>query len=97
MISGEDIEAMIGAEYWTPPEKGDGWQLIETAPKEDGVLHVRGLWVYSSLTGDPIYFDACAGYLEDGDFLKSDGEDYGWRHDDYTHWMPLPAPPKVTE
>ena len=97
MISGEDIEAMIGAEYWTPPEKEDGWRGIETAPKVDGVLHVRGLWVYSSLRDGLVRFDACAGYLVDGEFVSPCGDDFGWDADDYDYWMPLPAPPKVSE
>jgi hypothetical protein len=70
-----------------------GWQPIETAPNEDGFLHVRGVWVYSAQTGRKLYFDACAGYLEGGDFLASDGEDHGWRPEDYSYWMPLPPPP----
>jgi hypothetical protein len=70
------------------------WQPIETAPKEDQVLHARGVWVHSNATGNRLYFDVCAGYLQDGDFLAADGDDYGWRPEDYTHWMPLPEPPK---
>jgi hypothetical protein len=69
------------------------WQPIETAPKEDGHMHLRGVWVFSAQTGKRMYFDVCAGYLECGDFLSSDGEDHGWRPEDYTHWMPLPEPP----
>jgi hypothetical protein len=69
------------------------WQPIETAPSEDHVPHVRGLWVYSAQTGCALYFDMCAGYLQCGDFISNGGEDYGWRPEDYTHWMPLPEPP----
>ena len=33
------------------------WQPIETAPKEDRVLHVRGIWLHSAVTGNRLYFD----------------------------------------
>jgi hypothetical protein len=69
------------------------WQPIDTAPQDDGVLHVRALWVYSSSTKKPLYFEACAGVVSDGDFVSISGDDYGWRPEDYTHWMPLPEPP----
>jgi hypothetical protein len=71
----------------------DKWQPIETAPTEDGVLHVRALCVHSHLTGNRLYFYAVAGYLEDGDFVSASGGGFGWRPEDYTHWMPLPAEP----
>ena len=68
------------------------WQPIETAPK-DGTGHVRGLWVHSAKTGKAIYWEAIAGYVnDDGDFVDHDSN-APWRADDYTHWMPLPAPP----
>jgi hypothetical protein len=70
------------------------WQPISTAPTEDGVLHVRGVWVYSHSTGKPLYFDVCAGWLEGGDFISPDGEDHGWRPEDYTHWCPLSEEPE---
>lgn len=69
------------------------WQPIETAPND--VIHVRGMWVHSAHTGLPIYWTADAGYPDDeGDFIYTCGEPTGWRSDDYTHWMPLPDPPK---
>ena len=70
------------------------WQPIETAPKCDGVAHIRGVWVHSATTRKRMYFDVCPGYLESGDFIAMDGEDYGWRPEDYSHWMHLPEPPK---
>ena len=70
------------------------WQPIETAPDADGIIHVRGVWVHSSQTGKRMYFDARAGYLESGDFVCADGDDHGWRPEDYTHWHPLPKPPQ---
>lgn len=67
------------------------WQLIETAPRD--VLHVRGLWVHSSRTGEKLYWEAIAGYVdEDGDFVDHDSNS-PWMVDDYTHWMPLPPAP----
>jgi hypothetical protein len=73
------------------------WRLIKSAPKEDGVLHVRGVWVHSATTGDRLYFDACAGYLEDGEFVAADGEDHCWQADDFTHWTPLPPAPEAAQ
>jgi len=70
------------------------WKSIKTAPKKDGVLHVRGMWVHSAGTGDRLYFDVCAGYMEDGEFVATDGESHGWQADDFTHWMPLGEPPQ---
>jgi hypothetical protein len=70
------------------------WQPIETAPTEDGVPHVRGVWIYNADTGNPLYFDMCAGYLEDGCFVVPCGDDYGLHPDDYTHWVPLPKAPE---
>ena len=71
----------------------DPWQPIETAPENEGVAHIRGVWVHNATTKKPMYFDVCPGYLEDGGFIAIDGEDHGWRPDDYSHWMPLPQPP----
>jgi hypothetical protein len=67
------------------------WQPIDTAPK-DGTPHLRGLWVNTS-TGD--VWDIDAGYIDDhGDFLDLFGDVLGWDVEDYSHWMPLPEPPK---
>jgi hypothetical protein len=63
-------------------------------PAPDDCLHIRGLWVHSAETGKRLYWTANCGFLsDDGDFLYCDGDDPGWRAEDYTHWMPLPAPP----
>jgi len=74
----------------------DPWQPIETAPENEGVAHIRGVWAHNATTKKPMYFDVCPGYLEDGGFIAIDGEDHGWRPDDYSHWMPLPQPPGET-
>jgi len=68
------------------------WQPIETAPK--GEPHIRGTWVYSTNTGNPIYFAADAGYVDDdGAFVNMAGDDdYGWAPDAYDWWAPLPLP-----
>lgn len=69
------------------------WQPIETAPK-DATYHVRGLWVHRSDTGERLCWECVAGYIDEyGDFVDHGG-DAPWRADDYTHWMPLPEPPK---
>lgn len=71
------------------------WQPIKTAPNDPHVLHVRGVWVHSATTGEPLYFDAHAGYVDDdGDFISTDDDVFGWRADDYTHWVSLPEPPR---
>ena len=67
------------------------WQPIETAPK-DGRLHVRGLIVSSNKRGMR-WWEPIAGRIDDdGEFVDHDGNSQ-WRAEDYTHWMPLPAPP----
>ena len=74
------------------------WQPIETAP-EEGVLHLRGLWVYTLNSAGkkfPAYFQADCGVMnDDGDFVSASGDDFGWSADDYDWWMPMPqaAPP----
>jgi hypothetical protein len=87
MISGDDIEAMIGAEYWTPPEKDDGWRGIETAPK-DGKM-VLGAWQCLNKTWD---MDCMFWFEED-----KEGSWFDYHADcthQPTHWMPLPEPPR---
>lgn len=74
------------------------WQSIETAPN-DGSEHIRGLWVTIKRSGaeDEIQWRSYAGFIHDesGRFLDVDyGEDFGWEADDFSHWMPLPEPPK---
>ncbi len=71
----------------------DQWHPIATAPEDDR-LHVRGLYVYSYSNAHPPLWEAICGRLDDdGDFVDHDGS-APWRADDYTHWMPLPEPPK---
>jgi hypothetical protein len=66
---------------------------MNKAPTDE--LHVRGVWVHSASTGDRLYFEAVAGYVdEDGFFVNSTGEECGWRPEYFTYWMPLPEPPK---
>lgn len=68
------------------------WQPIETAPN-DGTLHVRGLIVRSAIRGRQ-WWEAIAGRMnDDGEFVDHD-DNSPWRAEDYTHWMPLPEPPK---
>jgi hypothetical protein len=69
------------------------WQPIETAPNH--VLHVRGVWVNSAATGNRLYFEANAGYIDEGGyFITSSGDECGWMPEDFTHWMPLPEAPQ---
>jgi hypothetical protein len=71
------------------------WKLIdENTPKDEP--HVRGIWVYSSSTQKPLYWQAdCGTVSDDGFFSLSDGDDAGWHPDDYTHWIALPPPPEA--
>lgn len=65
---------------------------MENAPTDE--MHVRGLWVHSAETGKPLYWQADTGTVDDdGAFIGSGGDDFGWLAEDYTHWMPLPPPP----
>lgn len=71
-----------------------GWSSDMDAAPKDGTLHLRGLWVHSAKTGKPLYWQVDAGGYDDGEFTGPHGDDFGWSADDYTHWMPLPSPPK---
>ena len=65
---------------------------MENAPDK---LHIRGLWVHDSATGRRKYWQADCGEIDDyGNFVSVDGDDFGWQPGDYTHWAPLPEPPK---
>lgn len=70
------------------------WRPIETAPREG--IHIRGLWV-KTLTG--WNWQQFMGVLDEcGDFIEPEGDyNFGWDSDDYTHWMPLPEPPKALQ
>ena len=68
------------------------WQPIETDP-DDGALHLRGLWVTHNRTGAR-WWEVIAGRVDDtGDFVDHDGNS-PWRKEDYSHWAPIPEPPK---
>lgn len=64
------------------------WLPIETAPKKTPILMTDG----SIVTAATI--DQCGGYntmLAHG--FGGYEWDYDFRHEEATHWMPLPAPP----
>lgn len=69
------------------------WQSIETAPNDRP--HIRGLWVTDKKTGS-IAWEQCFGQVDDetGEFVTLDGDYTGWADGDWTHWLPLPEPPK---
>ena len=73
------------------------WQPIETAP--EGEPHLRGMWVYSAMTGKPVFFEVHCGFIDDeGVFVCMDGtDDFGWSSEDYDFWaaIPLPLPKAV--
>ena len=67
------------------------WQPIETAPKD-------GTWILVIIAGEHPdgypYIPACAQWRDGGWFETNDTEPAeDWP---LTHWMPLPAPPKVS-
>lgn len=63
------------------------WQPIETAPVD--VPFIATILVRNNKTGEEHYDThvICIDY-ETGDLV----EDFGWRLEDYSHWMPLPNP-----
>jgi hypothetical protein len=85
MISGDDIEAMIGMEYWTR-EKDDGWRGIETAPQNIEIVATDGMFVFCGII--KVFSSVPKGRFH---YLDQSGT---YAHP--THWQPLPAPPKVT-
>lgn len=78
------------------------WQPIESAPTEEGVLHLRGLWVHTLNNQGksvPVYFQVDCGVLnENEEFVSMSGDDFGWSADDYDWWMPVTqsVPPTPT-
>lgn len=70
---------------WQPIDTAprDGTQVLATIPVYDNARHMIG-WQF-----DIICFDR-----EHGEILLDAYR--GWDWDDYTHWMPLPEPPKDT-
>jgi hypothetical protein len=93
MISGDDIEAMIGMEYWQPQAKDNGWRPIETAPKNpEG--HPYGPWILVWKKYDHGVYQVRWQYNKDGmPFFKGKGET-DLIIPAATHWQPLPEPPK---
>ncbi len=66
------------------------WQPIETAPRDD--RFIAAIEVHSTVTKkhwwqmDIVWCDEETGELHPDC-------DFGWGLSDYSHWMPLPAPP----
>jgi hypothetical protein len=80
--------------YWSPDDFVDPW--CDDMSKAPDALHIRGMWVYSSDSGERIYFDAVVGFVDDdGDFIMPCGDPCGWRAEDFEYWMPLPKPPRA--
>lgn len=73
----------------------DWISLNESQPPDESVVHLRGLWVYHHRV-DIYEWQSDTGYVsENGRFIGSNDEDFGWESEDYTHWMPLPEPPQM--
>jgi len=56
-----------------------GWQKIETIPCDDSLVLVWGL-----------HNGGCIEVLD----ADHDSDPHFWKSHGYTHWMPLPEPPK---
>lgn len=69
----------------TAPSAPDGWQPIETAPK-DGTT----LWVLDELYGKPWHYECNWNGIE-----WYHGFGVAWPDARPTHWRPLPAPPAL--
>lgn len=80
----------VGGDGVRVTEAGDGWQPIETAPK-DGTTTLMGKWhdgerywmASGCIDGDQFWCD-----FTDADFTP-------FSHQNPTHWRPLPAPPAL--
>ncbi len=79
------------------------WLPIESAPRD--VFHFRAITVRNSTTGTT-WWDHYYGHIDDyGDFVDEEGNDFGWRAEDYDLWCPanlpelppLPSAPKGGE
>ena len=68
------------------------WQPIETAPK-DGTWILAGEFGNPDFVGD--YYAASWSGDEDGCWCANCGQ-YVTQEPEPTHWMPLPAPPEVS-
>lgn len=69
-----------------------GWQPIETAPR-DGTTILMGKF------HDGDFYWMASGRIEDGQFWCDFPDEFfvPFSHQNPTHWMPLPAPPKAGE
>lgn len=69
------------------------WQPIETAPLDQRFL--AALVVRNNKTGKR-WWEMHVVWIDDEDYQIHADSDAGWSNiDDYTHWMPLPAPPEL--
>jgi hypothetical protein len=70
-----------------------GWQPIETAPKEKSQFLVTH-WEPGDGWAHTIEL-VCGPFLADGRILNQNSGNYS-RAGVWTHWLPLPPPPKET-
>ena len=84
--AGALAEALLPFLQSSPATKQDGWQPIETAPKDAGDLllrdskgnHANGNWLKEAYAGNGAWV-------------------WPYVHREPTHWMPLPPDPQSTE
>jgi len=72
-----------------------GWQPIETAPR-DGVPFIAKAYVNSAKSGAAWEENHVIWCNDETGEIHNDCEQ-GWEVDDYSLWMPLPAPPAAQE
>ena len=93
-LADEEIRAMAQAALAAarPIIMADQWQDIETAPRGERIL--VALEVRNNKTGQT-WWEMHAIYFDDETGEICSDNDAGWAAGDYTHWQPLPAPPRT--
>jgi hypothetical protein len=92
------------ADYWTWPHDDSAydilalvqpqWRPIESAPR-DGTPVMAAVEVFDSTTRQSLGWDMHIIFADDETGQIHNDCEAGWRFDDYTHWLPLPATPEV--
>ncbi len=82
-----ELKRLTAASVPASPPTREGWQPIETAPKD---AYLLGWWPYWSSTPVIVKFATARGRWESEVALQDDTADKP------THWMPLPPAPAVS-
>lgn len=80
-------------------ERETGWISVEETPKiGNNSEYPFASYMLLLSDGEEVYygqFENAPGQQDGGVWMDSDGNDFGLTLIEITHWMPLPAPPKV--